>query len=116
MGPMKRVVTLIVPDPNAEKVFCGTTTGDVLEVDVANRVFKSAGPCSKDDVPIPQKGVESLRFLSDGSLVIGSGAGNLLKVDPATWEVKKSVNLDGPVNSISPSVKEDVLFCGTATS
>ena len=48
-GQIKRVVNCIAIDFNDESMFCGTTTGDILQVNLKTKLFKQAGP-SKEKV------------------------------------------------------------------
>lgn len=43
-GQIKRVVKCVVVDEKDEYMYCGTTTGDLLECKVSNRLFKLSGP------------------------------------------------------------------------
>ena len=43
-GQIKRIVRCICVDPDDEFMYCGTTTGDLLKVDLRTGLFKLAGP------------------------------------------------------------------------
>ena len=43
-GQIKRVVKCIAVDASDEYMYCGTTTGDLLKVDIKSKLFKIAGP------------------------------------------------------------------------
>ena len=48
-GQIKRIVKCIAVDQKDDFVYCGTTTGDLLQVNLQNGLFKQAGP-PKDKV------------------------------------------------------------------
>ncbi len=43
-GQIKRVVQCIAVDAKDEFMYCGTTTGDLLQVNLQAKLFKQAGP------------------------------------------------------------------------
>lgn len=44
MGSIKRIVKCIAVDSQDEYMYCGTSTGDLLKVAIANKLFKETGP------------------------------------------------------------------------
>jgi cilia- and flagella-associated protein 52 len=46
-GTIKRMFTCAIIDRNDEYVYCGTTTGDVLEISIERAIFKRIGPYNK---------------------------------------------------------------------
>ena len=51
-GQIKRIVNCITVDPQDQFMYCGSTTGDLLKVDLKTGLFKQAGP--------PKEKVDSL--------------------------------------------------------
>lgn len=51
-GQIKRIVKCITVDEEDEFMYCGTTTGDLLQVNLQSKLFKHAGP-PKEKVNIP---------------------------------------------------------------
>jgi WD40 repeat protein len=49
LGQIKRVITCIYVDQQDENMFCGTTTGDILRINIQTKLFKHSGP-PKDKV------------------------------------------------------------------
>lgn len=49
-GQIKRIVKCIAVDENDHFMYCGTTTGDLLQVSLESKLFKHAGP-PKEKVP-----------------------------------------------------------------
>ena len=46
-GNIKRSFTCAIIDNNDEYAYCGTTTGDVLEISIDRALFKRLGPYNK---------------------------------------------------------------------
>jgi cilia- and flagella-associated protein 52 len=46
-GQIKRIVKCIAVDQDDECMYCGTTTGDLLQVNIKTKLFKHAGPKEK---------------------------------------------------------------------
>lgn len=70
LGHLKRVINCIIVDSQDENMYCGTTTGDILEVKISTKLLKSQGPSK---APLT-KGILSLSFTSNsGELIAGTG-------------------------------------------
>eukprot|EP00727_Mastigamoeba_balamuthi_P008097 m51a1_g3908 hypothetical protein (592) ;mRNA; f:130886-133099 len=96
---VKRVVTCAAVAASGSIMYCGTTSGDILEIDVVHRVFKTSGPLDKKDVPLIEQGVLNIAVCGE-ILIVGSGSGIVYKVDPSNWTLKKKVQLDGSGTSV----------------
>ena len=46
-GQIKRIVTCIAVDKEDEYMYCGTTTGDLLQISVKSKLFKHSGPAKR---------------------------------------------------------------------
>lgn len=46
-GNIKRIFTCAIIDQNDEYAYCGTSTGDVLEISIDRALFKRLGPYNK---------------------------------------------------------------------
>jgi WD40 repeat protein len=46
-GQVKRVVKCITVDAHDEFMYCGTTTGDLMQISLKNKLFKQSGPKEK---------------------------------------------------------------------
>ncbi|KAL3875946.1 hypothetical protein ACJMK2_033846 [Sinanodonta woodiana] len=80
MGQIKRVITCIemaddfeTETGNPPFFFCGTTTGDVLAINMRTKLFQFLGP-EKDKLSL---GVTSLALLKTGEFLLGAGDGTL---------------------------------------
>jgi len=57
-------------------VYCGTKTGDVLEVSIERAIFKRLGPYNK----LFSLGVTAIGILPNGDVIVGAGDGSLSKL------------------------------------
>jgi len=111
MGQLKRIVTCLALDQDDQYLYCGTTSGDILCVQMQDpKNFKFSGPKK----PIP-KGVISIAFASDGNLIVGGGDGSLTVLNRQDLLKIVSKKLMGGVTSIAPYTSSS-FFCGTDES
>ena len=73
---MNRKFTTCILDDYDDYVFCGTTTGDILEIDIKQAAFKRLAPVGKNF----SLGVLSISIHTNGDLVVGAGDGTIAKV------------------------------------
>lgn len=67
-------------------MYCGTTTGDILTVNIITCLFNTFGP-AKDKYSL---GISALELLpSPGSILVGSGDGMVAVVDRKTYKRQK---------------------------
>ena len=97
MNQIKRVFTCCVIDPTDSYAYLGTKTGDIVEISLANNLFKRIGPNKK----LFSQGINCINLLSNGDLLLGAGDGTLAKVGSQEMNVKKQANVMGAVTSIS---------------
>jgi len=76
MNQIKRVFTCCVIDPTDSYAYLGTKTGDIVEISLANNLFKRIGPNKK----LFSQGINCINLLSNGDLLLGAGDGTLAKV------------------------------------
>jgi WD40 repeat protein len=88
----------------------GTKTGDIVEISLANNLFKRIGPAKK----LFSQGINCINLLSNGDLLLGAGDGTLAKVGSQAMLVKKQANVMGAVTSISLTADSTHFFCGTS--
>lgn len=60
----------------------GTATGDILRVNIGNRLFKHIGPKTR-----LSQGVLSIAPTPDGKLLVGAGDGSISVIHPETLKV-----------------------------
>jgi cilia- and flagella-associated protein 52 len=113
LGQTKRIVKCICASESENVFYCGTTSGDILEISYPMGTFKSIGP-EKNKFSL---GVTSLRSLKNGDLIVGSGDGRIVLLDPANkFKTKMSAQCDAEVTSISLRGVGHMFFVGTAKS
>ena len=57
VGQLRRVFNCVQVDPNDEYCYCGTTTGDILQISIERKIFKNVGPKARFSL-----GVQTLAF------------------------------------------------------
>lgn len=84
-GQIKRIVKSISVSEVDDYFYCGTTTGDILQVSYPNGLLKAIGP-EKNKFSL---GVTALQCLKTGDLLAGSGDGKVYLLAPNTFKPKK---------------------------
>lgn len=107
---IKRVFTCCVIDPTDQFAYIGTKTGDIMEINLVNNLFKRLGPNKK----LFSQGVQSIKLLANGDLLLGAGDGLIAKVNSLDFNVKKSAKVMGAVTSLSLTADSTHFFCGTS--
>lgn len=97
-------------------MYCGTSTGDIFKVLVRAKLFSDYGPKSgKNNVPkFFQQGIACLITLPDGNILVGAGDGTVAIVNPASFKVKRRMQLAGGVTSLALNAAQDHFFVSTA--
>jgi len=111
LGQLKRVTTNVLMDANDEYCYCGTTTGDILQVALSSGLFKALMPkkCFS-------QGVTCMSLLPSGDLLAGTGDGTIARIACDTMKVKGQCQVLGGVTSISMTSDCTHFFCGTSLS
>ncbi len=102
----------MIIDPVDEFVYCGSTTGDVVEVNIERAIYKRMAPVGK----LFQMGIKALGLLPNGDLIVGTGFGTIAKISIQTMKVKKRCKIWGSVTSFTFTRDFTHFFCGTAES
>jgi WD40 repeat protein len=97
MGHIKRFITCIRIDASDTFAYCGTRTGDILEIFLDKANFKRVGPMNR----IFQNGVSSILVMSPNELTIGAGDGSVVKVNRKSMKIEEEAKLPGGVCSLS---------------
>jgi len=84
LGNVKRQFTCCAIDAEDQFAYCGTKTGDFLEVNLEKAIFKRVGPVKK----LFSLGVVTIALLPNGDIIIGGGDGRLSKISIQTMMVK----------------------------
>ncbi|XP_062852619.1 cilia- and flagella-associated protein 52 [Trichomycterus rosablanca] len=108
-GQLKRIIKCIEIPEDDGFFYCGTTSGDVLKVNLKSQLLNSFGPVKHKF----SKGVSSLKVLKTGDLLVGSGDGAINLCSGTNFKVTKSVMVEGGVSSIALRGEGHHVFIGT---
>ncbi|KAJ3300742.1 Cilia- and flagella-associated protein 52 [Borealophlyctis nickersoniae] len=113
-GQIKRIVRCITVDEEDEFMYCGTTTGDLLQVNLRTKLFKLAGPPKEKD--LFSMGILSVSLSpKDGTVIVGCGDGTIAALKLPKLNIVKSAKVSGSVTSLAFDDASH-LFAGTAYS
>jgi len=85
LGNLKRQFTCCEIDSADQFAYCGTKTGDFLEIQLEKAIFKRVGPVKT----LFSQGINTIALLPNGDILVGAGDGKLAKVSIQTMQVKK---------------------------
>ncbi|CAH2292093.1 cilia- and flagella-associated 52 [Pelobates cultripes] len=108
-GHLKRSVTSLAVAEDDSCFYCGTTTGDILKVNMKTKLLNSCGPEKKRF----SLGVTALIILKSEEFLIGSGDGKVALCKGPNYKATKTVQLQGSVTSISLRGQGHQFFVGT---
>ncbi|KAL6618439.1 WD40 repeat-like protein [Neocallimastix californiae] len=113
MGPIKRVIECCVVDANDEYMYCGTTTGDLLKVNLSTKLFRQSGP-PKEKFSL---GIISILLVpGTDKVIVGSGDGTVaLMKTTGKMNIISKVKIEGKVTSLCFDNQKRIL-AGTSTS
>uniref|UniRef100_A0A8C7CK72 Cilia- and flagella-associated protein 52 n=1 Tax=Oncorhynchus kisutch TaxID=8019 RepID=A0A8C7CK72_ONCKI len=107
-GQLKRIVNCIeIPDDLF--FYCGTTSGDILKVNLKARLLNSCRPRKQKF----SKGVNTLKVLKSGDILVGSGDGMFTLCSGPNFKTIKKVELEGGLTSIAVRGEGHQFFAGT---
>ncbi|EKX37892.1 hypothetical protein GUITHDRAFT_160084, partial [Guillardia theta CCMP2712] len=110
LGKLQRSVNYIYVDDHDEYMYAGTTTGDVLKVNLRTKLFKHVGPKSR-----LSQGASCINMTPDGDLLVGSGDGTIATLDAETLKLKQTTTIDGgAITCIAPHVSKQLFFVATS--
>ncbi|XP_066926830.1 cilia- and flagella-associated protein 52-like [Clytia hemisphaerica] len=112
MGQLKRIVKCIQVSDDDKHIYCGTTSGDILQINLNTKLLCHYGP-AKEKFSL---GVLSLSLVEQ-NILIGAGDGTVAKVRVDGFKKLKSKKVDGEVTSITaPAGNLEKFFVGTQLS
>ena len=111
-GAQKRIVNCISVDAQDEFIYCGTASGDILQVSCGPKLLRDSGPKKK---PL-SLGVQVLNILANGDFLVGAGDGTVALLEKGTFKEIRSLKLDGGITSVVLNAKRDHFFVGTSQS
>jgi len=110
MGQLKRIVKCIQVSEDDKFIYCGTTSGDILQINMKTQLLCHYGPAKEKF----SQGIGSISLLNDGNLLLGSGDGNVAVVNGTTFKKLKATKVDGGVSSLALANNE--FYAGTTLS
>ncbi|XP_074486601.1 cilia- and flagella-associated protein 52 [Sebastes fasciatus] len=109
LGKLKRTVKCIEIQEDDEFIFCGTTSGDIMKINLKSRLLSDCGPVKAKY----SLGVNVLRILRSGDLLVGSGSGTFNLCSRTNFKSLKSVQLEKGVTSIAIRGEGQQFYVGT---
>jgi WD40 repeat protein len=109
LGQMKRVTTNVLINADDSMLYCGTQTGDFLEITLDRALFKRLAP----KTPLSQ-GITCSALLPSGDMMIGTGDGTVARLECQSLKIKGQCQVLGGVTSISLTQDGTHFFCGTS--
>nr|CAB3267684.1 WD repeat-containing protein 16-like [Phallusia mammillata] len=116
LGQLKRIVKCVEVDENDEYFYCGTTSGDILKINMKTKFVANHGPAKGKF----SQGIADIKILKNGNLLIGAGDGTLALVNGRSDKycvIKQGdCKLKGAVSSIALRGQGHQFFVGTNKS
>ena len=111
LGQLKRLIADVSIADDDTTMYCATSTGDILTVDVNAALYKGAQPAKL----LVQGASAVIIHRQSSALLVGTGDGSVVLLTPA-GKVSKSAKVSGAVTSLVLNAAGDHFFCGTADS
>eukprot|EP01001_Neometanema_parovale_P010334 NODE_656_length_2219_cov_67.693702_g626_i0.p1 GENE.NODE_656_length_2219_cov_67.693702_g626_i0~~NODE_656_length_2219_cov_67.693702_g626_i0.p1 ORF type:complete len:645 (-),score=144.07 NODE_656_length_2219_cov_67.693702_g626_i0:285-2162(-) len=110
MGSLQRVYRTIVIEPLDNFAFVGTTSGDVVCIQLQGpKIYKFAGPTKR-----LAQGILCTCMTEQGDVLVGSGSGEVALLQKGDLKKIKTVSLQGMITSVA--AHGDHYFVGTSKS
>ncbi|KAM4751203.1 cilia- and flagella-associated protein 52-like isoform 2-T2 [Anableps anableps] len=106
---MKRKVKCIEISEDNQYMFCGTTSGDIMKIDLRRKLLNSCSPVKAKY----SHGINVLKLLECGDLLVGCGAGILALCCKNNFKSVRQVQLENGVTSIAISEEGELCYVGT---
>jgi len=117
-GKIKRVIKSVEVDLDDKFFYCGTTTGDIVRVNMKTKLLNNIGPVKATSKY--SLGITAMKLLKTTDLLIGTGAGRVAVVRNTSDKYSVIKPLDamvkGEVTSISLRGEGHQFFVGTFPS
>lgn len=107
---LKRNFLCMAIDADDEFLYAGTQTGDILEIQLANGIFKRVAPVKN----LFGNGVRLIRVMPNGDLLVASGSGTIARIDIQRLKIQNSSELEGSITGLALARQETSFFCGTS--
>lgn len=99
LGSLKRVIQCVVIDDTDSVAYCGTRTGDLLEVNITNGRFIRA---SKNRFSLGVVSITFFKGVESNHVIVGNGDGSVARLDTQRLAVRKYVGLQDDVRPEYP--------------
>ncbi|KAF6718023.1 Cilia- and flagella-associated protein 52 [Oryzias melastigma] len=109
IGKLQRNVKCVEISKDDQFMFCGTTTGDVLKINLRTGLLSDCGPVKAKH----NLGVVALKVLESGDLLVGSGSGVLSLCSKTNFKTLRRIQLEKEVTSITVKDTEQKFYAGT---
>uniref|UniRef100_A0A673CZF3 Cilia- and flagella-associated protein 52 n=1 Tax=Sphaeramia orbicularis TaxID=375764 RepID=A0A673CZF3_9TELE len=106
---LKRIVRCIEIPEDDQFILCGTTSGDIMKVNLKTGLLSNYGPVKTKY----SLGVTALKILKSGNILVGSGSGCFSLCSGTNFKTIKQVNLEKGVTSIAIRGEGQQFFVGT---
>eukprot|EP00743_Colponemidia_sp_Colp-15_P000630 GILK01000703.1.p1 GENE.GILK01000703.1~~GILK01000703.1.p1 ORF type:complete len:651 (-),score=98.22 GILK01000703.1:131-1999(-) len=117
VASLKRKITNLVISADDTMAYCGTETGDMLEVRLTSQFsLNRTGPPGPPRGQLFSLGVTSIAILRNGDLLVGTGDGTIAKLDREKLRIKAQCKVLGGVLSLALTNDSTHFFCGTSQS
>nr|XP_033817632.1 cilia- and flagella-associated protein 52 [Geotrypetes seraphini]XP_033817633.1 cilia- and flagella-associated protein 52 [Geotrypetes seraphini]XP_033817634.1 cilia- and flagella-associated protein 52 [Geotrypetes seraphini]XP_033817635.1 cilia- and flagella-associated protein 52 [Geotrypetes seraphini] len=111
-GQLKRIISCLAISEDDIYLYCGTTSGDILTINVKTKLLNTYGP-EKEKF---SQGITALAVLKTGDFLVGSGDGKISLCKGSAIKAVKTVQLQGSVNSIAIRGQGHQFYVGTGLS
>ncbi|XP_028265372.1 cilia- and flagella-associated protein 52 [Parambassis ranga] len=108
-GKLKRTIKCTEISEDDQFIFCGTTSGDIMKISLRAGILNGCGPAKVKF----NAGINALRSLKSGELLIGSGSGTFGLCCSKDLVTLKKVQLENGVTSIATRGEGQQVFVGT---
>ncbi|XP_054461063.1 cilia- and flagella-associated protein 52 [Anoplopoma fimbria] len=109
LGKLKRIVKCIEISEDDQLIYCGTTSGDIMKINLKTGLLSDCGPAKEKY----SMGVNVIRILKCGDLLVGSGSGTFTLCSGTKFKTLKKVQLEKGVTSIAIRGEGQQFFVGT---
>ncbi|XP_023811139.1 cilia- and flagella-associated protein 52 [Oryzias latipes] len=109
LGKLQRNIKCVEISNDDQFLFCGTTSGDILKVNLRTGLLSDFGPVKAKH----SLGVSVLRVMESGDLLVGSGSGVLTLCSKTNFKMLQSIQLEKGVTSITIKDTGQQFFVGT---
>ena len=102
----------MILDPLDNFGYFGTRTGDILEIDLKNCIYKRQGPMKH----LFSQGVNTIKMLPNSDILVGAGDGTISKIGFSNMKIKGETKIMGSVTSLAQTADCSYFFASTDQS